>query len=346
MQPRFLIKTHGQVRNPRIFSLLVTSCTYPDRALRPERVAACLSDAVSHTGKPFRAAARFAVLMAKDLGFLNSNMAWAPNGYVLHTVLAKCGKTEQQTKSVLDLPYTPHERIAFLRYYLEADGAILWAIMKRVDECDALPLNELSATLQDIVVDLYRQHLNQMHMSRHRERIKREASRLSMDRWSKGTIPHKMWPHVQPLIDLGILDLSESRALRSTNGVNGPVVHSFIKQLDSLSVLETNFNQYRFFEIIANHLGTNSIPIDIELHGDELEQSLTEGYATMKNHTTGMVYVNALCDWVCIDLLASNAIVMERNDVRNYLRQIYRRQSGRIRFEVDFRGQPAFVVFQ
>ena len=150
------------MRNPRIFSLLVDSCTYSDRALGPERVAACLSDAVGSTGKAFRAAAKFAVIMAKDFGFLNSNMAWAPNGYVLHAVLTKCRKTERRTDSVLDLPYTAHERIAFLRYYFETDGAILWAIMKRVSECGALSLNDLSANLQDIIVDLYRQHLNLM----------------------------------------------------------------------------------------------------------------------------------------------------------------------------------------
>ena len=66
----------------------------------------------------------------------------------------------------------------------------------------------------------------------------------------------------------------------------------------------------------------------------------------MKNETTGIAYVDGLCDWACIDLLATSAIVIERLDVRQYLRQIYRSQAGRIRFEVDFRGQPAFVVFQ
>ena len=73
-----------------------------------------------------------------------------------------------------------------------------------------------------------------------------------------------MWPHVQPLIDLGILVLDERQALISTEGANGRVVDSFMEELESLSALEETFSKFRFFEVIARQLSTTRSPFDMK----------------------------------------------------------------------------------
>ena len=348
MVPRLLLKTHAQVRHPGIFSILIDHCTSPVSASHADRVSNCLAEVLGRSSGSFKAASSFAVLMAQGLGFLTRNMTWGANGLVINTVLHKCGKTKEEDIAVfLTPPYSLYERIAYLRYYLEADGALLWAIMKRVHETRELSTRVLGVGMRDLFLHLNEEYLNLLELEpRNRGRVRQEIARLGKQAYNTGTIPHKLWPHAQPLVDLGLLSLHEVQGesfLRSTFTPNGPTASLLVEDLGSLEVLERTFSDDVFFGIIARQFFGSWSHYDELAHEHMVSAALQEGYSLMKNESTGLAPVEALCDWVCIELLAACQVVCERDQVRQYLRRIYREHSGALRFEVDFHGRPAFI---
>lgn len=345
MEPRFLIKTHAQVSHPGIFAVLIERCTGPERASNADRVARNLADALASDDHQFKAAARFTVLMAQQFGFVRRNMTWDSNGFVIHAALSRIGKTGSQLPPQLDAyAYSLHERIAYLRYYLEADGAVIWSLLSRLAGGSPLTRQAIGEQIQDIFIEIHEDYLLFMDDTRARTRVRASLARLRRERYKPGTVPHKVGPHIQPLVDLGVLEESKSMELVGVGGkgVRGP--SRLLSLVDSLASLERLFAKEEYFSAVAALLVDQPNPFEPSQHDELSAASIRDGYRWMKSDTTALAHVDALCDWVCVDLLATHGLLLERNEVRRQLREWNR--DGRVRFDVDHRGHPAFVALR
>ena len=285
--------------------------------------------------------------MAKKFRFIRSNMTWDSNGHVINAVLCRAGETG--SPSLLHEnggPYSLHERAAYLRYYLETNGAIIWVLMDRLSSRGNLRISEINELLQDIFCEVYESYLRFVEDYRSRIRIKSRLTRLRREGYKASTLPHKTRPHIRPLIDLGILVDSDSSnpsiAGAERSGKSTPCL--FLQRFDSIESMERSFTEEKYFGAVADLLIDQPNSFEANPLLKAVEASLLIGYDWMKSKTTALTYVNALCDWVCIDLLASYGLVLERDDIRNHIRRLQR--DGKARYDLDFRGHPAFVSLQ
>jgi len=346
MEPRFLIKTHAQVCAPGIFSILICKCTYPDKSAYPDVVAGRLADIYKRQSRAFKAAAKFAVLMALRFGFLRDNMTWTWKGQVLNAVLQKVGKAANDDIESFETDYSLPERLAFLRYYLETEGAIILQIAKRVAERGELKKKDLFQEIRSIFEEIYEGYLALHASSRGRKDLKDKVRRIKADSYNEGTLPHKVIPHIQPLVYLGVLE-------RCGNGeeVYRPVslgelstVEVLVQELKDFRVMETRFSSSDYFAVVSRLTSPNAVRYQESAHSLMLRNSLILGYSYMRSPTTGMVSIDSLLDWSCIDMLADHNIEVTRAQVQSYLDGQYKNCPSSLRFHVDYRGKPAYVI--
>ena len=134
MEPRLIIKTHSEVSKPGLFSILISKCSYADKSSYPEVVSKRLYELYEENGQPFnKLAAKFVVIMAQRFGFLRKNMIWDWRGYVIHGALQYLNKAENENINLF-LELTKLEKIIYLKYYLETDGAVILQLAKRIKE--------------------------------------------------------------------------------------------------------------------------------------------------------------------------------------------------------------------
>src|SRR5713226_1132995 len=135
METRLIIKTHTECLRPALFSILILRCTSPTQTAYPGKVGAGLSDILKQQGISGRteereAAAKFAVYIAhRHLRLLGAKMAWDWRGHALAAILHKAGKTRDTEPYELN-QLCPEERFVFLKYLLEADGAVICGLSK------------------------------------------------------------------------------------------------------------------------------------------------------------------------------------------------------------------------
>jgi hypothetical protein len=347
MEPRFLIKTHAQVSNPGIFSVLICKCTSADKGTYPETIARRLAELFQQERISFKAAAKFAVLMAEKLGFLSDNMAWTWKGHVIHVALAKVGKTEASpTSDFLRVPFSELERALYLRYYLEGEGAIIFKIMEALRQYGSLTMGQIGARIQDMFQEIYQAYMSMLPGVRGRERLKLALERLHRERYKPGTVPHKVRPHVQPLIDLGILTASDEEAVEPVV-VNGSLTSDiFVDEYSDLTGFERAIQQERYFTVISRLLGIQGVTYHVEVHRGFLRAALLEGYRKLRSSSTGMAHLNSLWDWVCLDLLVSQRVIIERDMARRQIEALFHEVRHGVRYHVDYRGMPTYVILE
>jgi len=149
------------------------------------------------------AAAKSVVQMAVKLGLLNENFFWSWKGHVINIL---CEKEKIQSGSFLELDFA--EKIAYLKYYLEADGAMLLTLGEQILE------NPPGITTKDLFekpfVDAA---LRKIFRSYHeltgdlgsRTELRQKLVRLEARPLKPYTRRHKILPRLIPLEDLGFL---------------------------------------------------------------------------------------------------------------------------------------------
>ena len=127
MDPRFILRTHTGSLKPGNYSILISNCTSPDRRSSPESVARNLGIMLENNSKS--SIAKFTVNNAsgknRGFGFLLDNMLWTWKGHVINTALSVLKKVELEDTEPFLGELTLLERVLYLRYYLETEGALL-----------------------------------------------------------------------------------------------------------------------------------------------------------------------------------------------------------------------------
>lgn len=348
MEPRIVIKTHSKVSNPGIFSILICKCSYPNKSSYPEIVSKRLYELYEKREEGFKLAAKFAVIMAQRFEFLKENMTWDWRGHVIDGVLQYLNKVENENiNSFLEL--TKLEKVIYLKYYLEADGAVILQLAKQIKEHGEISRNKLSKTIHLLFQEIYEGYIELSNDFQKRIELKERLRKIPKEKgYDQDTVQHKLRPHIQPLIDLGILLNPE---IKNGDEVYKPTVYNkssavevFLEELKDFKVMEKRFDNNEYFQIVSKVLNLKPVNFNVESHAGLLKESIINGYPLLKENVTQMAHIDALADWCCAKMLAENNVLIEKQSVCNFIENIWRENPQSVRYHVDYRGRKSYVI--
>lgn len=349
MEPRLIIKTHSEVSRPGLFSLLISKCSYPDKSSYPEIASKRLYELFEKEGQHFnKLAAKFAVIMAQRFEFLRDNMTWDWRGHVINGVLQYLSKAENNdVDSFLEL--TKLEKIIYLKYYLEADGAVMLQFAKLIKEHGKISRDELFRTIHLLFREIYERYIELSNNFQKRIELKERLRKIPREKgYDQDTVHHKFKPHIYPLIDLGILSNPETE---NGDEVYKSVVHNelsvielLLQELTDFQTMEKRFDNYDYFQIISKILNLESTNFIAEAHSDILRKTIITGYFLLKENVTQMAYIDALVDWSCAKMLAEDNVLIEKQSICNFIENIWKENPQSVRYHVDYRGRKSYVI--
>lgn len=347
MEPRVVIKTHAGVSHPGLFSILIEKCSYPDKSSPEPSVSRRLYNFLEEE-REFRLGAKFAVIMAKRFGFLQNNMTWGWRSHVIHAVLAHLGKNKS-SKSEPYFDVGPMEKAIYLKYYLEADGAMLLLLAKELNTAGKISEIDIGERIHLLFRQIYSEYLDLSPDFRSRTSLRERLKKIQRGRYDPEEVRHKIFPHLDPFVYLGLLRKSE--AGRDTQfyplslGETGtPTTRVIEDELSDFQRMEGRFARGEHFDLVAKLLFAGTYKEYTDAKQRCVTSVLYEGYNNLKDSITGTASIEALSDWTCVTLLAEQKILIPRPRVETLLEYEWRANPGGVRFHVDFKGRRSYVI--
>lgn len=370
-QPRYISGhaiPHYAGSRPGLFSALVKSCTHPTSSAYLDSVAEKLLQQfkevplvkLAKPGEPAgksnsqlqgstivlnRAGAKSVVQMAVKLGLLSENFFWSWKGHVINIV---CEKEKSQSGSFLELDFA--ERIAYLKYYLEAEGAMLLTLGERILE------NPAGITTKDFfeepIVDVAFRKIDRSYLERtsdlgRRTELRYKLVRLEAHPLKPYTRRHKILPRLIPLEDLGLLVremTSEGETfLPLKRGTKIPL-KTLVGDLRNIETMEQRFARGEYFAIIANTLCDNVKILSLDEHETLLSKEVAYVYVKLQDTGAAVYSLDAIGDVACTRLLANCAILASPEQVVELLQRLQKDRPYDVRFHVDRQGRPAYLI--
>lgn len=358
MLPRFIIKTHTEALRPGNYSILITKCTFPDKGAYPEQVGKKLTEFFpSKRGNKVSSIAKYSILAAtsknRGFGFLLDNMIWSWKGHVINSVLRFIDKHSEDKNIYLEL--SKIEQIAYLRYFLETEGALILKLAERFRDNEEITYSYLKGDIQKIFEEIYEGYIDIAPDFRYRIRIRemfKETQRRMKSRkhvYDQSTLAHKIKPHIQALSDLGLLSIEN----QNQNEIYKPTIRNEVSPISVLYEKLSNFKKMEeiflnegYCSLIAEVLNLSTIRYSPKTHKEILKQTFTWGYEVMRNKVTGMADIDALVDWSCIKLLSEENILANRKDIEEFLNEMRKVNPLSVRYHVDGKGRIAYLILE
>lgn len=343
MKPRILLRTHYQVDEPAIISLLVSHCTSPVRSDYAERVAACLDSELQHVGKEFnKAAGKYAVDLARDLFLLTSNLVWTDLAQVL-VLASTAGVPWRQELSI-------GERLVFFRLFLQADGAGMLFIARALIDNRALPSAEKSWNdiANEMVVAVYSEYLEHTSDPAHRLELRQVLDRRRTRPYRGKSGAHQMFVHLQTLHRLGLLNREGQGVSRrytlnadASEDVGLPQLLAMIRSVDRLERCIDDWVQ------VAAAVFKNQLPAasqrQASLDDEELSHRVRITYDKLEATGIAQCTIRSIAETIQVGLLTSGVGVLRRDTFYAALDRIRRRYPRDVRLHVDQAGRPTFL---
>lgn len=364
MKIRFIPRVHYQVSRPGIFSIILLNCSSKNQGTYPENIAQKLNRLkephFENNETEFdqfivnEESAKFAVSMAQALEFLTSNCNWDWRGYSIAEIIKEQDKTNLDSYLIL----SEIEKVLFMKYFLEADGAALLEFSKVVDELKIIPrsmlLKEYREQMNQVFINIWGSYKNlssdlkdKMNMSENIRNLKRKKDKDGWGYTYKNLI-HKVQARIFPLVDMGIINRikqENNEVIFSTNSINGKSYTSnLIEELISIEVMESRFNKHEFFRIIANTFVINYREYDNVKDFKIVSELIINTYHSVKEPLTKLSSISVISDVVSSKLLVNSNILIERPQIEDIIIELKQMKSHKIYIHVDKYGNKAFVV--
>lgn len=346
MQVRLLLKTHYQIGKPGIFSVLVSKCTSPRQSTYPEVISDRLAKIDFGTIAVNKESAKFAVLMAQSLGFLTKNMFWDDNGRAIAILLDETPRSAPSDYLRLTLT----EKILYLKYYLEADGAVILEISKGLKEKGRMSRQELLSTnfIDHVFLDIWETYRQLTTDLRQKVQLKENIRMLRSKPYTKKTRLHKTLAHIDPLVDLDLVERLEEKNEISfcpkTRNSFAPI-DVLIAELETVENMETYLSKSRYFKLISKIYNMEAIVYDPKNHSEILNDMIFSTYRKARTEPSQMASIAVMSDFIGAKLLADKAMIIERPQLEAQLDSLKAEIKRGVYFHVDMQGRKAFVVF-
>jgi hypothetical protein len=346
MEIRLQLKTHYQVNRPGIFSVLLSRCTSPIQSNYPETISQRLANINFKAISLNKESAKFAVVMAQSFGFLTRNMFWDWKGHAINILLNETSR--ESPDDFLNL--TLSEKVLYLKYYLEADGATILEICKRIKSSKRVSRQELLSTdfIDNIFIDIWEEYRMIATDLRQKVELRENIRKLKSHPYTYKTRIHKALSHIEPLIDFDLIERTEEKneIFFSPKTINEyTYIDALIGQLSTISRMEELFSKFYHFEIIANALNLTVSKFISNKHSEPLRKEIVKIYLKARNEPYKMASISIISDVISATFLSEKRILISRNNVEQELDMIKKDHPGKMNYHVDMSGKKAFVVF-
>jgi len=345
MQVRLLLKTHYQIGKPGIFSVLISQCTSPSQSTYPEVVAKKLAE-ISLGTAINKESAKFAIVMAQSLGFLTKNMFWDDKGRAIAILLDETPRSAPS--DYLNLTFT--EKILYLKYYLEANGAAILEISKGLKEKGRMSRQELLSTnfIDHIFINIWESYRHLTTDLRQKVQLNENIRNLKSKPYTKKTRLHKTLAHIEPLVDLNLVDrLEENNEILFCPKNYGSFVpiDVLIAELGTVENMETYFSKSCYFKLISKIYNIEAILFNHKNHSEIIDDMIFSTYRKSLTEPTRMASIAVMSDVIGAKLLAEKSIIIERPQLEARLDGLKAGLKRGVYFHVDMQGRKAYVVF-
>lgn len=337
---RYVLNTHEQVCHPHQLSVLVSRCTSGSEEKSVGQLLSCLTEELRINKR----ACEFLIDLALRMELVERDLHWSGRGWVINAF------TSRET----DL--TEPEKVAYLKYYLDTDGALIINFLKELDGLGqegmlmSRFLNE--GGVERVFVKTAEDYLQEVFEISPRY----ELSKLLLLReknYSSKVRTDKFFTHVQPLVDLGFVHRSyENNAVKY-----GPVVRNENgKMVNLTAILSKEFSSVLdlgdilskdgdFFKRASISFGLATEMIDQVRDYPNIKQEIVRAYDETKDEYFRLARLNSIYDLVCIRLLhAPHRRLCEQSDVIRTIEQMHEESENDIRFHVSDSGAREFVT--
>ena len=346
MDIRLQLKTHYQISKPGIFSVILRRCTSPSQSTYPEVVSERLAKIHFNTIALNKESAKFAVVMAQSFGFITRNMFWDWRGHAINILLDETTKEEPDDF----LRLTSAEKVIYLKYYMEADGATILEICKKLNSKGKISRNELLSTefIDQIFIYIWETYRQLTDDLRQKVQLRENIQKLRLKSYTYKTRIHKALAHIEPLVDL---DLIARKEVKHEIIFTPKTIESYspmdrlTQELDSIETLEKRFSEHQHFKIISNIYNLNSIDYDPDLHSELLRKEMLRTYLKARTEPSKMASIAIISDIISTKMLSEKGILIERLDIEKELDRLKSKNPRDIHFHVDMNGKKSFIVF-
>ncbi len=345
MEVRLQLKTHYQISKPGIFSVLLLKCTSADQSTYPEVISERLANVKFETIALNKESAKFAVVMAQSFGFITKNMFWSWKGRAINILLEESPR--EQLDDYLDL--TPAEKILYLKYYLEADGATILEICRRLRSRGKISRNELLSSdfIDQIFIDVWETYRQLSLDLTQKVRLRGNIQKLKSRPYTFKTRIHKALTHVVPLVDFDFIERREERNeiifVPKSSDSSSPM-DKLTQELDTIETMEWRFSKFQHFEIIGNIYDLEPVGYDSDSHTDLLRENIIKTYIKARTEPSRMASIAVISDVISAKFLAKKGILIERPDIERELDRLKSNHSPDVHYHIDKGGEKAFIV--
>jgi len=337
---RYVLNTHEQVCHPHQLSVLISRCTSGSEEKSVSQLLSCLTGEIGIN----RRACEFLIDLALKMELVERDLHWSGRGWVINAF----------TSHKTDL--TEPEKVAYLKYYLDTDGALIINFLKELNELgdEGLLMSRFlnEGGVERVFVKTAEDYLQEVFDISPRY----ELSKLLVLRdknYSSKVRTDKFFTHIQPLVDLGFVRRSyENNAVKY-----GPVVRNekgkmanltailsreFSSVLDLGHILSKNGD---FFRRASISFGLTTEKIDQMRDYSNIKQEIVRAYDETKDEYFRLARLNSIYDMVCIRLLhAPPRRLCEQSDVIRTIERMHEESEKDIRFHVSDSGAREFVT--
>ena len=368
--PRFIsghALPHYAASRPGLFTAIVKSCSHPTRSASLESVAEKLLNlfkgvplvALMQPGKSSKisnhelkgsvikldhAGSKSVIGMAVKFGLLTENFFWSWKGHVINVTCEK----EKSQNNYFELDFT--EKIVYLKYYLEADGAMLLNLGQQILE------NPKGISTKDFFekpfIDVAFQTIIKSYLEltgdlARRTELRRKLGGLEAKNYKPYTRRHKLLPRLIPLEDLGLLTreiTGEGETFLPLKQDKKIPLKILVCDLGNIETMEQRFKRDEYFNIIANTICDNVRVFHSDEHDALLFKEIAYAYRKLRDTGVAVYSLHAIKDIVCTRMLANHSIILGREYIIQLLQQLQKDRPYDVRFHVDRQGRSAYLI--
>jgi hypothetical protein len=337
---RFVLNTHEQVCHPRQLSLLVQGCTSGEEEKSISQLVSCLRDIIGINPR----ACEFLVNLALRMEIIEKNLHWASRGWVISRLPTN------------KMHLTPEEKVAYLKYYLDADGALIINFLKELVQSgeEGLQMSQFlrEGGVERVFIRTAEEYMAEVFEISPRYELSKLLS-LNEKSYSDKVRTDKFLPHIEPLVDLGFVDRvrvgNSVRYLPHLGSENGLIVNyasRLLSQFSSALSLDEVFSKTGdFFKKASVSFGLAVQKIDTSKDYTILKHKIIGAYDEARDNYFRMARLGSIYDLVCIRMLfAPYHKLCEELEISQTIQRMNELSEDKIRFHVDDMGIRQYVT--
>lgn len=247
------------------------------------------------------------------MNFIRNEHTLDSNGFVIRALKNK----DKEYGLIQPFSEQPTHKIAFLKYFLFYDGAILISLLKKIFEEGEIEAHNFAPNdpeidkgeWNDVMSNMFKEYENSSISREDKLSFKTIKKNSKKTQYSYEYVRQLFPPRVGALSDFGIIDYSSAnegskRLVYYKRIDKGELTKKFLDIFPNVESLDESFaNDGDFFERISKFYFPNLKNNESSSNSDLLQEHVLSAYETVAPMNNGIVPLDTIRDIICIKCL-------------------------------------------